>query len=331
MNKRVYLLDAMSFIHRAYHGSIVPGRPAMKTKAGMPTGAIFFFNQQLKKLYSELNPTYFVACCDVQGPTWQDHLAQGMPNIRRWTKKHGVETIPYLGYKAGRDEHSPDFLVQVPYIYRLLAAWGIPVCKLEGYEADDLLATLARIVVEEDPNRQVTVLTHDKDMLQLVTANVYVHNPDKGVYTPHMVREHVGVTPEQIVDMMALRGDTSDNVPGAPSIGDKGSVELIQKWGTLDQLYYNLHLVDKQSYRENLSLNEVVVRLSKKLVTLNKYVPLTLKTEDLKMRPTDPDALGALMEELEFRPAVRHGLEFPHREVTEDMALMDEIDMSEAL
>lgn len=325
MNPRIYLLDAMSFIHRAYHGSIVPGRPPMKTKAGLPTGAIFFFNQMLKKLYSELAPEYLVACCDVQGPTWQDTLAQGMPDIRRWTKKAGVETIPYMGYKAGRDEHSSDFLVQVPYIYRLFDAYGIPVVKLEGYEADDLLGTLSRVVTEEDTNRQVTVLTHDKDMLQLVTSRVYVMNPDKGVFTPNMVREHVGVTPEQITDVMALRGDTSDNVPGAPGIGDKGSVELIQKWGTLDQLYYNLHLVEKNSYRENLALNEVVVRLSKKLVTLNKYVPLTLKIEDMKMRKTDQLALDALMAELEFRNERRYANEFVD-DVEENLQVMEDVE-----
>ncbi len=330
MNKRIYLLDAMSFIHRAYHGSIVPGRPPMQTKSGMPTGAIFFFNQMLKKLYTELSPEYLVACCDVQGPTWQDALAASMPIIKKWSKKHGVENIPYMGYKAGRDEHSSDFLVQVPYIYRLFAAYGIPVCKLEGYEADDLLGSLARIVVTEDPNRQVSILTHDKDMLQLVTANIYVMNPDKGVFTPHMVREHVGVLPEQVVDVMALRGDTSDNVPGAPGVGDKGSIDLIKQFGTVEQLFYNLELVKKTSYRESLRLNEGVVKLSKKLVTIDKHVLLLWKIEDMKMGKTDRAALDALITELEFRPSVRYGNEFS-RDVEENLEVMSEVDIAESL
>jgi DNA polymerase-1 len=325
MNKRIYLLDAMSFIHRAYHGSVVPGRPPMQTKAGLPTGAIYFFNKMLQKLYSGLAPEYLVACCDVQGPTWQDALAAGMPDIKRWTKK-GVETIPYLGYKAGRDEHTQDFLVQVPYIYRLFDAYGIPVCKLEGYEADDLLGTLARIVVEQDPNRQVTVLTHDKDMFQLVTSNVYVMNPDKGVFTSHGVLDRVGVLPEQITDMMALRGDTSDNVPGAPGIGDKGSVDLIQMYGDIDELYKKLDEIKKTSYRESLRLNEAVVRLSKKLVTLDKCAPLEWNIEDMKMHPPDQDALNALMTELEFRSSTRYGNEFT-RDIAEDMVLMEEVDV----
>lgn len=319
----------MSFIHRAYHGSIVPGRPPMVTSKGVPTGGIFFFNQMLKKLYTELNPAYLVACCDVQGPTWQDELAKEMPIIKKWSKKHGVENITYLGYKAGRDEHSSDFLAQVPYIYRLFDAYGIPVCKLEGYEADDLLGSMAQIVVTEDPLRQVSILTHDKDMLQLVTTNVYVMNPDKGVFTPNTVREHVGVLPEQITDVMALRGDSSDNIPGAPGIGDKGSVDLIQQFGTIEQLFWNLEQVEKNAYRESLKLNEAVVKLSKRLVTINKHVPLAWKIEDMKMRPTDQVQLEALMTELEFRAAPRNGIEFAG--IKEEIELMSTLDMSEAM
>lgn len=325
MAHRIYLLDAMNFIHRSYHASTT--RAPMMTKAGMHTGTVYLFNQMLRRLFEDLEPKFLVACCDVKEPTWQDEISKDMPVIQKWSKK-GIEKYPYLGYKVGRIEHTKEFLDQIPYIYRLFEAYGIPVCAVPGYEADDLLGSLARIAVTEDPARMVSVISNDKDMLQLVNSNVQVMNPVKGVFTSSTVKTEIGVTPEQIADVMALRGDTSDNVPGAPGIGDKGSVELIQKWGTLDQLYYNLHLVDKTSYRESLRLNEAVVRLSKRLVTIDCNAPLPWTIESMKIQPVQQEKLDALMAELEFKAAPRNWVESSNTE--EDPELMA-LDMSEAL
>lgn len=327
MKQRIYLLDAMNFIHRAYHASTT--RAAMVTKTGLHTGTVFLFNQMLKRLWNEIEPEFLVACCDVKEPTWQDDIAKAMPSIQRWTKK-GVEVYPYLGYKAGRVEHTKEFLDQIPYIYRLFEAYGIPVCAVPGYEADDLLGSLARIAVAEDAMRMVTVISNDKDMFQLVNANVQVLNPAKGTFTSHGVRDHVGVLPEQIADVMALRGDTSDNVPGAPGVGEKGAVELIQMYGDIDELYKHVDEVKKTSYRESLRLNEEVVRLSKRLVTINRNAPLPWKIDDMRMRPTDQPALDALMTELEFKAAPHNAVEFSSSELDEDPEMMS-LDMSESL
>ena len=153
-------------------------------------------------------------------------------------------------------------------------------------------------------------------------------NPDKGVFTPNMVREHVGVLPEQIPDLMALRGDTSDNVPGCPGIGEKGSVKLIQMYGDIDELYHKLDEIKKNSYRESLRLNEQVVRLSKRLVTINCHAPCQAQMliQSMKIQSMNQKKLSTLMTELEFRVVPQNGVEFGN--IDEDLL---ELDMTEVM
>src|SRR6185369_7584818 len=168
------------------------------------------------------------AVFDVAGPTFRDEQAKAVTSVRKFDiKTQTFKDVEYLGYKAQRKEMPGDLVQQVPYIRRALEAYRIPILELSGYEADDVIGTLARKAVAE--SYQVYVVSSDKDMLQLVNDNVLVLTPPKDnlICDAAKVEEILGVPPERVIDVMALRGDSIDNIPGAPGIGDKGSVELI--------------------------------------------------------------------------------------------------------
>jgi DNA polymerase-1 len=227
-----------------------------------------------------------------------------MPPLRKQDKEGVIEEIPYLGYKANRHfGEVDDFLVQIPYIYRLLDAHGIPVVKLEGWEADDLIGTLVKRVHTEEPERIVFIVSSDKDMMQLVDEHTRVLNvaKDNLICDVEKVKALVGVPPCRIIDVMALRGDSSDNVPGAPGIGDKGSVELVLQFGSVEDVIECASQIFKKTYRVTLELNKDAVLVSKHLVTIDCNAPLTLNIADMKIRPVNKEALSALYEELEFK------------------------------
>jgi DNA polymerase-1 len=208
--------------------------------------------------------------------------------------------VEYGGYKANRAEMPPDLVQQVPYIRRALEAYRIPILHLEGYEADDVIGTLARKAAAE--SRQVLVVSNDKDMLQLVGEKVCVLNPPKDnlICDAAKVREILGVPPEQVVDVMALRGDSVDNIPGAPGIGDKGSVEIIQRFGSVEAALDRAAEVEKKTYRESLQNNRDNILLSKQLVTIDTNVAVELDVDAMKAGEPDVEALRALFAELEF-------------------------------
>lgn len=329
-----YLLDAMGMIHRAYHASVAPGKIPMRTRAGLHTGCVYIFNNMLKSLRLSIHGAPLVACCDLPGPTWQDEEAKAMPALKRMIKDELVVT-PYLGYKAGRPDHTEDFLEQIPYIYRLFAAYGIPVAQLEGFEADDVIATLASRIINAAPQQHVYVVCSDKDLMQLAFTDsageprVMLKDPSKGALsrstmTRGDVLETMGVLPEQLPDVFALRGDTADNIPGCPGIGDKGSVELIQQFKSIENLLANLDKVQKKAQRVALELNGDAVRLSKKLFTLRRDVPIDTSFE---FKSPDDAALAALFLELEFG---RTDTNFVRDAIVTDEPKMD-LDFSEAM
>src|SRR5579863_5087456 len=208
-----------------------------------------------------------------------------------------------------------DLAQQLPYIRRALEAYRIPILELGGYEADDVIGTLARKAVAQ--SFSVYVVSSDKDMLQLVSDRVLVLNPPKDnlICDAAKVEEILGVPPERVVDVMALRGDSIDNIPGAPGIGDKGSVELIKRFGTVEQALDRAAEVEKKTYRESLQNNRDNILLSKKLVTIDRDVPIALDVEAMKMGEPDVDALRALFSELEFTSLLKDLL--PVAEVSE--------------
>jgi DNA polymerase I len=297
--KPVFLLDAMSFIFRAYH-AMQRQRP-MSTRNGVPTAATYVFVNMINKLRRDFQPEFFAAVFDVSGAVFRDERARSMATVRKWNiKTQTFDEIDYAGYKANRTEMPPDLSQQLPFIRRALEAFRIPILQSEGFEADDVIGTLARQAAERD--HDVFVVSNDKDMLQLVTGRVKVLNPvkDNLILDREKVVEVLGVAPEQVIDVMALRGDSIDNIPGAPGIGDKGSVELIQQFGSVEAVLDHAAEVKRKTYRESLQNNRESVLLSKELVTIHCEVPVELDLEQMRTQAPDVSACRSLFNELEF-------------------------------
>jgi len=299
MKGRIFLIDAMSFIFRAYH-AMSRQRP-MSTKAGLPTAAILVFVNMLRKLRDDFSPEFLAAVFDLSAPTFRDAQAGTITKVRKFDiKTQTFKEIEYAGYKANRTEMPGDLVQQVPYIRRALEAYGIPILQSAGYEADDLIGTLAKKAAAD--SYPVYVVSSDKDMLQLVDDKVLVLNPPKDnlIADAAKVEEILGVPPERVVDVMALRGDSIDNIPGAPGIGDKGSVELIKRFGSLEAALDRAAEVEKKTYRESLQNNRDVILLSKQLATIDTNAPVELNVEAMRMGQPNIESLRALFTELEF-------------------------------
>ncbi len=304
----------MSFIFRAYHA--MARQRGMSTKTGLPTAATYVFVNMLRKLRDDFSPEYLAAVFDVAAPTFRDQQAEGLTSVRRFDlKTQTFQEIEYHGYKANRKEMPGDLAQQLPYIRRALEAYRIPILELGGYEADDVIGTLARKAVEQ--SYSVYVVSSDKDMLQLVNDRIHVLNPPKDnlICDAAKVEEILGVPPERVIDVMALRGDSIDNIPGAPGIGDKGSVELIRRFGSVEQALDRAVEVEKKTYRESLQSNRDNILLSKKLVTIDCNVPIELDANAMKVGEPDVEALRALFTELEFSSLLKELL--PVVEVSE--------------
>jgi DNA polymerase-1 len=255
----------------------------------------------LRKLRDDFSPEYLAAVFDVAAPTFRDQQAEGLTSVRRFDlKTQSFKEIEYHGYKANRKEMPGDLAQQLPYIRKALEAYRIPILELGGYEADDVIGTLARKAVEQ--SYSVYVVSSDKDMLQLVNDRIHVLNPPKDnlICDAAKVEEILGVPPERVIDVMALRGDSIDNIPGAPGIGDKGSVELIKRFGSVEQALDRAAEVEKKTYRESLQNNRDNILLSKKLVTIDCNVPIELDVNAMKAGEPDVEALRPLFTELEF-------------------------------
>jgi DNA polymerase-1 len=270
----------------------------------------------LRKLRDDFSPEYLAAVFDVAAPTFRDQQAEGLTSVRRFDlKTQTFQEIEYHGYKANRKEMPGDLAQQLPYIRRALEAYRIPILELGGYEADDVIGTLARKAV--DQSYSVYVVSSDKDMLQLVNDRIHVLNPPKDnlICDAAKVEEILGVPPERVIDVMALRGDSIDNIPGAPGIGDKGSVELIRRFGSVEQALDRAAEVEKKTYRESLQNNRDNILLSKKLVTIDCNVPIELDVNAMKAGEPDVEALRPLFTELEFSSLLKELL--PVVEVSE--------------
>ncbi len=311
---RVFLIDTMSFIFRAYH-AMARQRP-MSTKTGLPTAAIYVFVNMLRKLREDFSPEYLAAVFDVGGKTFRDQEAEAITTVRKFDlKTQTFQEIQYHGYKANRSEMPEDLVQQVPYIRRALEAYRIPILEQKGFEADDLIGTLARKAAAE--SYLVYVVSSDKDMLQLVTDKVLVLNPPKDnlIADAAKVEEILGVPPARVVDVMALRGDSIDNIPGAPGIGDKGSVELIKRFGSVEQALDHAAEIEKKTYRESLLNNREIVMFSKRMATIDCNVPVELDLNAMRAGEPEIATLRSLFAELEFTSLLKELL--PVVEVTE--------------
>jgi DNA polymerase-1 len=276
---RLFLIDSYGFIFRAYHARARSAAPPMRNTAGLQTEAVYIFHNMLRKLRAAYHPEYIAAVFEA-GKTFRE------------------ETL-YAEYKANRAEMPPDLREQIPYIRRLLEAMRIPILQYEGFEADDVIGAMAaRSSAEHD----VVIVSSDKDMLQLVNEQVHMYNPAKDDvwYDPAAAEQFMGVKPAQIADMLALMGDSVDNIPGAPGIGDKGARDLIQRFGSVEGALEHADEVERKTYRESLQNNRDQILLSKRLATIDTSVPIEYRIEDLVTQEPDVAELKKIYKELEF-------------------------------
>ena len=274
--KTLYLIDGSSYIYRAFYAL---GR--LTNSRGMPTQAIYGFAQMLTKVMRDKKPDYLCVVFDPPGPT----------------HRHAM----YEAYKATRQKMPEDLVTQVPYIKELVRVHGLARLEKEGYEADDVIATLTRWAAEYD--LEVVIVSGDKDLLQLVrNPEVCQWDPQKDrVFTEEGVAERFGVTPRQIVDYLALVGDSSDNIPGVKGVGEKTAKQLLQSWPSLDEIYQHLGEVAPASLRAKLEGDHATAYLSRQLVTLKTDVPIASQIEDFEPQSPLKTELLKLYSELDFK------------------------------
>jgi len=271
----IYLVDGSSYIYRAYHA--IQG---LSNSQGLPTNATFGFTRMLIKLLEDRLPEYLIMLFDSKGPTFRHKI--------------------YEEYKANRPPMPEDLSIQIPYIKEVTRGLNLPLLELEGYEADDLIGTLA--AKAEEAGFSVVMVTGDKDFMQLVTENIHIWDPMKDkTITIETIRESFGLEPEQITDVMGLSGDTSDNIPGVPGIGPKTAIALIQTYGNIDQLYQNVDNITQKKQKENLIKFKDQAYLSRRLVKIDSQAPVEFKPENSRLGTADNDKLSKLFKFLEFR------------------------------
>jgi DNA polymerase I len=290
--KRLFLVDAMGYIFRAFYAPM----DRLQTSAGVPTKVPYLFATMMRRLIQnkDLRPDYVAVVFDVSAPTFRDKL--------------------FASYKAQRPPMPDDLAVQIPFVRRYCEAMRFPILEYPGYEADDVIGTLARQAAQEDLD--VYIVTSDKDLMQLVGGRVRALNPAKAdlIADEKKVEEIMGVPPEKVPDVMALMGDTIDNIPGArdpnekpapgerrkAGIGEVGARQLIQQYGSAEGALEHASEVKRASYREALEKYGEFVRLSKQLATIPTDAPVPLSLDALRLQDPDAAALRALYGELGF-------------------------------
>ena len=283
--QRLFLIDTFGFLFRAYHARARSSAPPMRTSAGLGTEVVFIFHNMLRKVLRESKPDYIAAVLESSTPTYREQ--------------------EFPAYKANRAETPEDFLAQIPYVKRLLDGLRIATLEYPGYEADDVIGTIARR--SEAAGCEVVIVSSDKDMMQLVDERVSMLNPakDDAWYDPAAVKAFLGVHPTQVADLLALKGDAIDNIPGAPGIGDKGAKDLIERFGSVEGAIGHAAEVERKMYRESLQNNAGQIRLSKRLATIEVGVPIEFSLDALRVRPAEESLLRPLYKELEFHSMLK--------------------------
>ncbi len=250
----------------------------MRTTTGLSTEAVYIFHNMVRKLRATYQPEYIAAIFE-SGKTFRDEV--------------------FAEYKANRTEMPPDLGEQIPYIRRVLEAMRIPVLEYAGFEADDVIGAMARRSSEK---YDVVIVSSDKDMLQLVDERVHMYNPVKEDvwYDAAATEEFMGVKPAQVADLLALKGDSIDNIPGAPGIGDKGARDLIVRFGSVEGALEHAAEVERKMYRESLQNNREQILLSKRLATIDTSVPVEFEMANLAAQEPDLGGLKKVYKELEF-------------------------------
>ena len=273
--KSIYLIDGSAYIYRAYHAI-----RSLSNSSGLPTNAVFGFTRMVIKLMEDRRPEYAVMLFDAKGPTFRHEL--------------------YPDYKANRPAMPEDLSVQIPIIKDVTRGFNLPVIEKSGFEADDLIGTLARLA--EDAGFHVVMVTGDKDFVQLVTDRAVIWDPMKDETIDRAgVHEKFGIEPRQMIDVMGLWGDSADNVPGVPGIGQKTALSLIKQFGSMAELYRQVQTITKKKQKENLITYKDQARLSRDLVTIDVHMPLSFDPDSFRVTEPDNQKLTQLFKEMEFR------------------------------
>jgi len=272
-DKTIFLIDGSGYIYRAFHA--IRG---LTNSKGLPTNAVFGFTRMLMKLLEEKISDRMVMFFDSKGPTFRHDM--------------------YEPYKANRPPMPEELSVQIPYIHQVTQAFNIPSFGIQGYEADDLIGTTTKNAEEE--GYFIVIVTGDKDLKQLISPRVITWDPMKDVIVDLKDIQASGITPTQLIDVMGLSGDASDNIPGVPGIGPKTALSLIQTFGSMEHLYEQVHTITKKKQHDNLIQYKDQALLSRDLVKLNTQAPIHYRLADLKIGEPDNSTLADLFKELEF-------------------------------
>jgi DNA polymerase-1 len=273
--KIVFLMDGSSYIHRAYHAI----RNLANSK-GFPTNASFGFTKMVLKLLKDKEPEYLAIVFDARGPTFRHKI--------------------YPDYKANRPPMPDDMSAQIPVIKSIVKKLNIKMIEKEGYEADDIIGTLAR--ASEERGFLVVMVTGDKDFRQLVTPNVSMWDTMKDMVTDHEFLKRIyGFEPAKFIDVMGLSGDSTDNIPGVPGVGEKTAVELVREFGSFEAVFDNVEEIKKRKLKENLQQFRDKAVLSKKLVTIDRFVPVDDNIDHLKVGEPLSEELADIFREQEFK------------------------------
>jgi DNA polymerase-1 len=274
-NYTVYLVDGSSYIHRAYHA--IKG---LANSKGLPTNAIYGFTRMLIKLLDDKSPSYIAVVFDAKGPTFRHKI--------------------FKDYKATRPPMPDDMAAQIPYIKEVVAGLDIAMFEKEGYEADDIIATIAVLV--NNQGLKAIIVSGDKDFRQTLSEDTAMWDPmnDKLVDYEALKRDF-GLEPEQVIEVMALSGDSVDNIPGVPGVGQKTALTLIQQFHSIENLFQNTDKIAKASLKHKLDEFKDQVYLSKKLATIDTRVPIDISLDDLRLRPPKKSRLAELFRELDFK------------------------------
>ena len=284
---KLVLVDGNSIMNRAFYG--IMGSRMLTTKDGTYTNAVYGFLAILFKLLEDINPQYLVVAFDLKAPTARHKL--------------------YEGYKANRKGMPDELAEQMPIIKEVLRAMNIDIVEMEGYEADDVLGTLSRY--GEKQGLEVTILSGDRDTFQLATDNITIRIPhtkggktETDEYNREKIIEKYGLEPKQLIDVKGLQGDSSDNIPGVPGVGEKTALSIIQRYGSIENLYDKLEKGEddlKGKQKEKIEQNKDLAFLSKTLGTINLEVPITDTLEDFKVEEWDKEKVYDLFKKLNFK------------------------------
>ena len=279
MGEKIVIIDGNSLINRAYYAMQRP----MITREGIYTQGIYGFLNMLGKIRDDYAPEYLTVAFDLKAPTFR-HLE-------------------YKDYKAGRKPMPPELAMQMPILKDVLGAMNIPILELEGFEADDIIGTVARL--GEEKGLEPLIVTGDKDALQLATDVTKVLITKKGVtdfelFDHDKMIERYNLTPVQFIDLKGLMGDSSDNIPGIPGVGEKTGIKLLEQFGSIENMLANTEQIERESLRNKVEENAQLAIMSKQLATINRFVPIEFEFESLREEEPDYDRLIELYQKLEF-------------------------------